>query len=128
MKRVLLLVSVLIVLISCGKEKEVPEWDCQLQTFENTVSQDQLQVVYKLEAQGEFTVASWYYYGVNGKTEVLNPQLPSEINVTLSSQQKMQAGAVGKVINGSIKVGYKATTADTTYIGVDQCLQLSEKK
>jgi outer membrane biogenesis lipoprotein LolB len=128
MKKFLQFVSIIMILAACGKEAEVPEWSCDLKTFENTVNQDQLQVVYKLEANGDYTLASWFYYSENGRIEVTNPLVPSEITVTLSAQQKMQAGAIGKVINGRIKVGYKAITADTTYIGVDQCVQEQGKK
>lgn len=121
-----LLVALTIVL-SCEKTVEIPKYTCNLQTISNINILDQIEVTYKLEATGDYIVSSWYYFGENGKVEISQPSLPSEIKVTLSSQKLLRAGAVGEITNGSISVSYNATAADTTFFGIDQCVQFLNK-
>jgi hypothetical protein len=113
--------------ISCEKIVEIPKYTCNLQTISNINSLDQIEVTYKLEATGDYIVSSWYYYGENGKVEINQPAIPSEIVVTLSNQKLLQAGAVGEIINGSISVSYNALAADTSFYGIDQCVQFLNK-
>lgn len=121
-----LLVALTIVL-SCEKPVEIPKYTCNLQTISNINILDQIEVIYKLEATGDYTVSSWYYFGENGKVEISLPSLPSEIVVTLSNQKLLRAGAIGELVNGSISVSYKAVAADTSFFGIDQCFQFLNK-
>ncbi len=48
-----------------------------------------------------------------------NPEVPQNFTVTLSSQKKMEAGAVGNVTNGYIKVSFEATAPGSEYTPQD---------
>ncbi len=104
----------------CKKDEETDPLSCNLQTASTTFSEETINVTYKLEASGDYTISSFFYYDESGKVEMQNPA-PQEITVSLSNQKIMQAGAVGNVTNGSIKVSFKATTETSIYEGIDQC-------
>ncbi|MBG0782660.1 MAG: hypothetical protein H0S84_10355 [Bacteroidales bacterium] len=107
---------------SCKKDDETDPLSCDLETASTSFEEASLNVTYKLEASGDYTISSFFYYDESGKVELQNPE-PQEITVSLSNQKNMQAGAVGNVTDGSIKVSYKATTETTIYEGIDQCSQ-----
>jgi hypothetical protein len=121
------LLVALTIMLSCEKTVEIPEFTCNLQTISNINTLDQIEVTYKLEATGDYTVNSWYYFGENGKVEISQPSLPSEIVLTLSSQKLLRAGAIGEIVDGSISVSYNAVAADTTFFGIDKCVQFLNK-
>jgi hypothetical protein len=130
MKKQIFFIGLLVALtliLSCEKTVEIPKYTCNLQTISNINILEQIEVTYKLEATGDYTVSSWYYFGENGKVEISLPSLPSEIVVTLSSQKLLRAGAIGEIVNGSISVSYNAVAADTSFFGIDQCFQFLNK-
>lgn len=108
---------------SCEKEKSIEKFTCNLLTISNVVAEETIEVTYKLEATGDYTISYWFYMDENGKVELFNPEVPSEIKVSLSHLKKMQSGAAGSVTEGSIKISYTAISATSSYIGIDQCEQ-----
>jgi len=80
-------------------------------------------VVYTLEAQGNYTVESFYYYDESGKVTINNPQIPSSITITLSSQKIMQAGASASVTEGIVQIGFIAQSNLNVYESGDLCQQ-----
>lgn len=115
--------SIIFVFSACEKPAVIENYTCNLQTISKTFVQPEIEVIYKLEAKGTANVTSWYYWGVAGKVEINNPTVPSEVKLILSTQKKMQAGAIGNISEGSIKVSFKAVSADSSYTGIDQCEQ-----
>jgi len=113
----------LVSLSACKKDDKVNALNCNLETAATEFSEDSIFVTYKLESTGDAKVTSFFYYDETGKVEVQNPTLPTEIQVTLTFQKMMQAGAKGSTTNGSIKASYKATTANSSYEGSDFCSQ-----
>lgn len=110
-------------LSACKKDDDPKALTCNLQTAASEFSEPSIVVTYKLVNTGDAVVSSFFYYGETGKIEVQNPDLPKEIQVTLTDQKTMQAGAVGTTTNGSIEVSFKATTANSSYEGSDFCSQ-----
>jgi hypothetical protein len=122
----LLLVVLVFLAISCKKDKEADPLSCNLETAASEFVEESLQVTYELRASGDYNIASFYYYDESGRIEMENPTVPQDIEVTLTSQKKMQAGATGTVKNGFIEVSYAAETESTTYEGSDRCEQSSQ--
>ncbi|MBU2557625.1 MAG: hypothetical protein KJ578_07590 [Bacteroidetes bacterium] len=114
---------ILVSLSSCKKDDDPTPLSCNLATASAEFSEDSIDVTYKLEATGDAKISSFFYYDETGKVELQNPDFPKEIKITLTQQKSMQAGAVGNVTNGSIKVSFKATTETSNYEGIDQCSQ-----
>jgi hypothetical protein len=119
----------LVMLISfsaCEDNKDPEDTGCNLETNASEFSEESLNVTYKIIATGDVKVTSFFYFDETGKVEVQNPTLPYEKEVTLSSQKTIQASALGKVTNGSIKVSYKGIGQNTTYESYDICAQTSK--
>lgn len=115
----------LIFIAGCQKNQETTDMSCQLQTNTTVFEESSLDVTYKLEASGDYTISSFYYYDETGKVVLQNPAVPFEITVSLAAQKTVEAGAAGSVKNGSIEASYKATGDSAVYIGLDQCEQQS---
>ncbi|MBZ0242516.1 MAG: hypothetical protein K8F24_04815 [Bacteroidales bacterium] len=114
---------ILISLSACTKDDDVKALSCNLTTAASEFSNESIDVIYRLEATGDAKVSSFFYFDETGKVEVQNPSLPTEIQVTLTNQKTIQAGAIGNVTNGSIKASYKATALGVHLEGSDFCSQ-----
>ncbi len=125
-KHVLILVVSVVLLLACNKEKEADSLSCNLETVPSQFDEDSLEVTYKLEADGEYTLTLFYYYDESGRVEIDNPSLPQEIKVSLSEQKTIMTGARGSVKNGHIEVSYEANTSSSSYSGSDRCQQSSQ--
>lgn len=111
-------------LISCQEPMEIERLSCNLETARIKFTEDSLQVLYRLETEGDFELKSFYYQSEEGKVTINNPDTLVEIFITLSSQKELFAGATGSALNGGIKVSYKAVGPEgKTYEAMDQCFQ-----
>jgi len=113
----------LVSLSACKKDDKVNTLSCNLETAATEFSEDSIFVTYKLESTGDAKVTSFFYYDETGKVEVQNPTLPTVIQVNLTYQKTMQAGAKGNTSNGSIKASFKATAPGASYESSDYCSQ-----
>lgn len=119
----------LVLLISfsaCKDDKDQEDLGCILETKVSEFKEESINIIYKIGVTGDVKVTSFSYFDETGKVEVQNPTLPYEKEVTLSSQKTIQASALGKVTNGSIKVSYKGIGQNTTYESYDICAQTSK--
>lgn len=114
-----------LLILGCSKSNDTTDLSCQLQTNTTVFEGSSIDVTYSLGAEGDYTIKSLYYYDESGKVELQNPAVPFELTVTLTQQKTIEAGALGSVKNGLIKVSYKATSDTAVYQGLDQCEQQS---
>ncbi|HOI31966.1 MAG: hypothetical protein PHG67_07395 [Bacteroidales bacterium] len=124
----ILLSSIFLMILSfssCKKDDEISPMSCNLKTSSTEFTEESINVTYKLEVDGDYTVTSFFYYDETGKVEMQNPEVPQNFTVTLSSQKKMEAGAVGNVTNGFIKVSFEAIAPGSEYKSSDLCSQSS---
>jgi len=129
MNKTHLLIALLVFLISqllmasCQDKTDIQRMDCQLLTAAIGFTEDSIQVVYRLEAKGNCSVESFFYYVDNQKIIINKPDTLVEVFTRLHAQRFIQVGATGTSMDGSIKVSFKAVGIDKTYEAMDQCRQ-----
>lgn len=110
-------------LASCEDPVVIEPLGCQLQSIQRQLTSDSITVVYKLEKSGDVTINAWSYISPSGETTINNPDSPAEVSFVFYGQANPQVKA-GVVVNeGFVKVSYTAKTTDSTYTGIDQCIQ-----
>ncbi len=126
MKRPALLILVFLLafcLASCEDPVVIEPLGCQLQSIQRQLTSDSITVVYKLEKSGDATINAWSYITPTGETTINNPDSPAEVSFVFYGQANPQVKA-GVVVNeGFVKVSFTAKTTDSTYTGIDQCIQ-----
>lgn len=115
--------SLIMLSFSCQDEVEIKQMNCHLLTAALEFTEDSIQVVYRLEAKGDTELESFFYYIDEKKVTINDPDTLVEIFTTLSTQKWIQTGAIGKTMDGSIKVSFKAVGLTKSYEAMDQCEQ-----
>lgn len=126
MKRLAVIIPVFLLafgLASCEDPVVIDPLGCQLQSIQRQLTSDSITVVYKLEASGDVVINAWSYITPAGETTINNPHSPSEADFVFYGSANPQVKASVVVNEGFVKVSYTAKTTDSTFTGIDQCIQ-----
>ncbi|GAB1404592.1 MAG: hypothetical protein PHX54_13345 [Lentimicrobiaceae bacterium] len=115
----------LILSTSCKDDKDPVVQECNLETSTAEFEEASMNVTYTIETTGDAEVSKFTYYDETGKMEIEKPDLPYEKEILLTTQKTIQAKALGKVTNGSIKISFKGVGLNSSYEGSDECSHTS---
>lgn len=121
--RLIARLGMVLMMFSCTENAVVNPLDCRIQTYIRKNTRESVAVTYELRASGEYQLKRWYYYGPQGRVDILNPQSAMTVSVILGPGDSIFAGATGKVTEGSLRVSYRAVAADTLFEASDLCVQ-----
>ncbi|GEM_PF-2296727 len=107
---------------SCREETEVPVITCIMAT-DTLIAPQNVTVEYLLKAEGDYEVAVFYYYGIDGLVAISNPTTPYFVSIELPVEATIHAGSEGTVKEGNIEISYKAYNSEISFERITVCSQ-----
>ncbi|HXY32556.1 MAG TPA: hypothetical protein VEI06_17770 [Gemmatimonadaceae bacterium] len=96
---------------------------CNLTTSPSGLGDVDISVTYSASGTGDGSISSLTYATNAGNVVVNNPTLPFNQQIQLSGGTQAMISANGKVTNGSLQIGYQATSGGGNANQSDSCQQ-----